>query len=63
MKPRKLIKRRREELGLTQDEVAADIGMTRSGYANLENGYRPISDAWIKPIARALRLRPSSLER
>jgi transcriptional regulator with XRE-family HTH domain len=58
MKPRKLIKSRRQALGLTQASVAKKVGITRSGYANMENGYRPITATYIPSIARVLRLRP-----
>lgn len=62
MKPREIIKQRRERLGLTQYEVAGYLGITRSGYANFENGYRSINSRHMKSIARKLGLRVSRLE-
>lgn len=55
MTTRTQIKRRREQLGLTQGQVARRIGMKRPSYANLENGHRNIKPHLVV-IRRALRM-------
>jgi DNA-binding XRE family transcriptional regulator len=53
-KTRKKIKLRRREMGLTQWQVAHRIGVTRSAYANFENGYREPSTHYMRRIGRVL---------
>jgi transcriptional regulator with XRE-family HTH domain len=57
MKPYKQMKQRRLAMGLTQWQVARQIGFTRAGYANLENGYRRLGPHHLRRIGRALRMR------
>lgn len=39
-KENEILKKERERRGLTQEEAADVIGMSRSGYINIENGKR-----------------------
>lgn len=48
------MKRRREELGFTQAELAKRIGVARSTYTNIELGEKNPSYACIFRIKRAL---------
>lgn len=43
----------RKTLNLTQKNFAKEIGMSRSGYSQIETGDRPISDRLIKSICMA----------
>lgn len=43
----------RKTLNLTQKDFAKKIGMSRSGYSQIETGDRPISDRLIKSICMA----------
>ena len=43
----------RKTLNLTQKNFAKEIGMSRSGYSQIEIGDRPISDRLIKSICMA----------
>jgi transcriptional regulator with XRE-family HTH domain len=54
MKLRKQIKRRRKDMGLTQYQVAARVGVVRSAYANWENGHRAIRGRRLRQIERVL---------
>jgi transcriptional regulator with XRE-family HTH domain len=54
MKVRKKIKLRRKDMGLTQRQVAHRIGVTRSAYANFENGYRDPNAGYLRKIGRVL---------
>lgn len=51
-KPNRYLKLRRKRLGLTQHQVARRLGITRSGYANMENGHRPITVRYAARIDR-----------
>lgn len=54
------IKHRREQLGMTQDELAAAIGYkTRSAIARIESNGRELRQKKIKDIADALKTTPS----
>ena len=47
----KIIKEKREELKLTQEEVAQAIGITRNYFSDIENGrYQPSFNTSIKLI-------------
>lgn len=61
MKTRKLIKRRREKLGMSQYKLADKIGYSRSAVANWENGHRELFPKPMRLIARALHIRPGAL--
>ena len=50
----------REERGLTQEQVAKRVGISRSHYSNFENGHRPIPDYMINHIAKALAYKKAS---
>lgn len=56
------IKKRREELGMSQDALAKAVGYTsRSTIARIERGDIDLSRTKILEIARALRISPSAL--
>ncbi len=58
----KRIKKRREELGLTQDELAAQTGYkSRSSINKIERGGNDLPQTKIVAFARALRTTPSYL--
>jgi transcriptional regulator with XRE-family HTH domain len=48
--------KRRVELGLTQAEVAADIGLTRASLANIETGRQKVMLHHVYKLVSALRL-------
>ena len=51
----KFIKQRREELGITQGQMAKELGLsTSSGYNHYENGNRRLTANLIPIIARVL---------
>lgn len=52
----RLIRRRREELNLTQAEVAEKIGLTTDAITLVELGYRRLDLDHIPALAEALRL-------
>jgi transcriptional regulator with XRE-family HTH domain len=56
-RPRKPIKDWREDRGWSQAQVAKRIGVSRSHYSNLENGWRAIPAHLINRIAKALAYR------
>ncbi len=49
-----VIRKRRNELGLSQDEVAVRGDLNRGHYSDVENGKRRISVVTLKRIAEAL---------
>ncbi len=49
------MKKLRKKLNLTQSQVAAKAGCTRSAYANVENGYKAASAELAAKINKALR--------
>jgi len=53
-RPRKPIKEWREERGWSQAQIAKRLGISRSHYSNLENGWRRIHPALINRMTRAL---------
>lgn len=51
----KFIKQRREELGITQSQMAKELGLSASsGYNHYENGNRRLTANLIPIIARVL---------
>ena len=46
----------RKTLNLTQKNFAKEIGMSRSGYSQIETGDKPINDRLIKPICLAFNI-------
>lgn len=46
----------RKTLNLTQKNFAKEIGMSQSGYAQIETGDKPISNRLIKPICLAFNI-------
>jgi transcriptional regulator with XRE-family HTH domain len=57
------LKTRREELGLTQEDLAARAGIHRTYLSDVERGFRNISLINIERVAIALSLKPSGLFR
>lgn len=51
---RYLMKKRRQELGLTQEEVAKMAGLTRANYSHIETGRRDLSLNQMSAIAKSL---------
>jgi transcriptional regulator with XRE-family HTH domain len=47
---------RRDKLGLTQEQVAAQLGLSRASLANLENGRQRIMVHQLFALANALKL-------
>lgn len=45
------LKELRESLGLTQEDMAEEIGLSVSYYNRMENANRPISSKWLEKIA------------
>lgn len=41
IKPNEVMQKLREEMGLTQAEIAEKLGMPQSSYAMIESGHRP----------------------
>lgn len=61
-KTHEIVKERREQLGLSQDELARRVGYTnRSSIARIERGDTDIPQSKLYDIARALRVTPSYL--
>lgn len=61
-KTNEIVKERREQLGLSQDELARRVGYTnRSSIARIERGDTDIPQSKLYDIARALRVTPSYL--
>lgn len=58
---RSRLKKMRQRLGLTQEEMARDIGMTRTGYADIEHGAAGKSFMKLPAIARELGCRIDDL--
>ena len=57
----KAVKARREELGLTQEELANEADLHQRWISNLECGWRNPSLRSIQRLARGLDLTPSEL--
>jgi transcriptional regulator with XRE-family HTH domain len=55
------VRRRREEIGLTQEDLADRAGLDRSYISNVERGSRNLSISSIVRIAKALRTSASEL--
>jgi transcriptional regulator with XRE-family HTH domain len=53
------VKRLREQRGLTQEELAARAGVTRSYLARLETGRHEPTLTMLERLAKALRVKPS----
>ena len=58
-----LIRGRREELGLTQELVAAQVAISKPYLSNIETGKarNPPSDGIVRSLERALSFRPGEL--
>ena len=56
-----LIRARRKGLSLTQQEVAARIGISRASLANVETGRQKVLVHQLYALAEALDLRPADL--
>lgn len=55
------IRRRRVELGLSQERLAADIGVEQSYLSGVESGRRNPTAVTIWHVALALKVKPGSL--
>ena len=55
------IKQRREELGISQEELADRAGLHRTYVSDIERGARNVALANIVSLAAALDLKPSTL--
>ena len=61
---RSIIRSRRYDLGLSQDEVAADVGVNRQQIQKYETGVTSLADISIRrlvSLAAALRIAPTEL--
>lgn len=60
-----IIRRRREELGLTQEQVATVVGISKPYLSNIETGKakNPPSDGVLRVLERALHFGPGELRR
>ncbi len=56
-----LARARREELGLTQDELAKRLGIQQASLSRLESGEREPRIAFLRRWARELGVEPSAL--
>lgn len=56
-----LLRERRLELGLTQGEVAAALGLTQGGYSNIERGNVRLGAKHHPAIERILGIKPDVL--
>lgn len=57
----KIIRSQREELGISQQDLAAEAGVDRSYMGGVERGERNISLLNILKISQALKVKPSKL--
>jgi transcriptional regulator with XRE-family HTH domain len=57
----KAVKARREELGLTQEELASEAGLHQRWISNIERGWRNPSLRSLQRLARGLSIQPSDL--
>jgi transcriptional regulator with XRE-family HTH domain len=55
------VRKRREDLGLTQEDLAGRAGIHRTYLSDVERGSRNVSLVNIERLAAALSLRPSEL--
>lgn len=55
------IQRRRHQMGLSQEEIAARAGVHRTYFADVERGTRNVGLRNIVAIARGLGIKPSDL--
>lgn len=56
-----LVRKIREESGLTQDQLAQKIGLTRTSITNLEHGRQKIQVHVLYELANALGVEPADL--
>ena len=57
------LQKRRQELGVSQEEAASRIGIHRTYYADVERGARNLGLRNVVAIARGLGITPSNLLR
>ena len=55
------IRDRRNELGLTQAQVAEMLGISNSLYSMLETGVRRMNETYLNGLAKILKTKPSAL--
>lgn len=58
---RTFIAERREELGMTQEQLAEKIDLSRSMLSKIETGAQPYTQRTLEAIAEALKCRPADL--
>lgn len=57
----RLMRKAREEAGVTQDQLAALVGLTRTSITNIEGGRQKIQVHTLYAVAQALHLSPTAL--
>ena len=57
----RLVRSRRAQVGLTQDELARRVGMTRTSITNIESGRQKVQLHTLYDIADALDVAPEAL--
>lgn len=55
------VKKRRLQLGLTQQTIADAIGTTKATVMKLERGHMQLTEKWIERLAKPLKCRPQDL--
>lgn len=55
------IKRRRKELGLTQDNIATGLGISQKAYCDIENGKTKLKTDTLDQVCKILRISPFSV--
>lgn len=58
---RRNLKRLRKERGLSQDDLAKELNMTKSNYSKIESGERKITTGQLIVIAQRIKVSPSEL--
>ena len=59
----KTIRAFRERFGFTQEQLAAEIGISQGHLANIETGRKPLTNRHLALIAKALELTPLAIKR
>ncbi|MHC5308696.1 helix-turn-helix domain-containing protein [Myroides sp. LJL116] len=55
------IKRRRKELGLTQENIAKGLGISQKAYCDIENGKTKLKTDTLDQVCKLLRITPFSV--
>lgn len=56
-----LLRKRRADQALTQEQMAFRVGINRSLYTQIENGKKDISNKTIQKLAKTLKVEPSAI--